>query len=92
MLRVTSRLVRVDGLLQSRVGDDLVMINPDLGRYFGLNPVASFLWSEASEPRTVAELRDAVCREFAVTPEQCEADILVFAQVMIDRGLMRVVG
>lgn len=87
-----TRLRRVDGLLESQVGDERLMMSVDLGRYFSLNPVASAIWELTAQPRSIAELRDAICAEFDVTPEQCEADIRAFAVRMIQRDLMHVVG
>jgi hypothetical protein len=86
-----ARLVRTRGLLEARAGEEILMMSPEHGRYFGLNSVASHIWSLADQPRSIAELRDMVCDAFDVVPTQCEADVIAFAKKMIDRGLLRLV-
>lgn len=86
------QLIRSDGLIEADAGGETVMMNLELGKYFGLNAVASYIWSLIDRPQTIQQLCEAVCCEFAVTPDQCGPDIIAFARTMIDRGLIRQVN
>lgn len=86
---LNARLIRADGMIEAEAGGETVMMDVELGKYFGLNAVASYIWSLIDQPQTIAELREAVCREFAVSPDQCEQDLIAFVRTMINRGLIR---
>ena len=69
---------------------EVLMMHIDSGDYFSLNDVASFLWQELSQPRTVAALSAAVQAQYSVAPAVCEADVMDFCGNMIRDGLMLV--
>ena len=84
-----SQIVRSDDLIEAQAGGETVMMSLALGSYYGLNAVGSYIWSLIDRPRTIEELREAICAEFAVSPDQCEQDVIAFVQTMIDRCLIR---
>ncbi|MCC7361002.1 MAG: PqqD family protein [Anaerolineales bacterium] len=55
--------------------DEVAILNLASGVYFGLNEVGAFIWRRLQQPATVAALEAAVLAEYAVTPEQCAADL-----------------
>ena len=52
------------------VGENIANFNG----YIELNESASFLWEELREPRTEAELAEALERRFGLSPEQAAED------------------
>jgi hypothetical protein len=60
------------------------------GVYYGLDPVGARVWGLLAEPRSVAELRDAVAAEWEVDPSTAEADLLALLAEMAARGLVQV--
>jgi Coenzyme PQQ synthesis protein D (PqqD) len=60
------------------------------GVYYGLDPVGARVWSLLEQPRTVAELRDAVVAEWAVDAPTAERDLLALLAEMAERGLVEV--
>jgi hypothetical protein len=71
---------------------EVLMMHIDSGNYYGLNEVASFIWNQLGEPRSVAELCAAVQAEFDVDEQRCMADALGFLQDMIQDGLAQVLA
>ena len=69
---------------------EVLMMHIDSGDYFSLNDVASFLWQELSQPRTVSALCAAVQAQYNVAGAVCESDVLDFCERMIRDGLMLV--
>lgn len=55
--------------------DEVAILHLKSGVYFGLNEVGAFVWRRLQQPATVAALEAAVLAEYAVTPEQCAADV-----------------
>ena len=70
--------------------DEVLMMHPDSGEYFGLNSVAGFIWNMLDEPVAVAKVCEAVQFEFDVEKERCLSDTLAFIEQMVDDGLLLV--
>jgi hypothetical protein len=84
------KLVRNDKLFYAPVGaDESVMLDSEAGQYFGLNAVGTYIWEQLEQPRTVPELREAVCGEFDVDLATCEADLSEFLRSLIANGMVQ---
>jgi hypothetical protein len=70
---------------------EAVLLELNRGVYFGLNKVGTVVWQLVQEPRTVASIRDAVCEEYDVLPEECLSDVSGLLERMRDEGLVEVV-
>ena len=70
---------------------EVLMMHIESGNYFGLNEVASFIWHQLEQPRSIAGLCELVLSEFEVDEARCQADALAFLQGMVEDGLAQVV-
>ncbi len=92
MMQMTTCLVARDDVLSCEVGEDsAVLLDPTAGVYLGVDGPAALMWAMLAQPVSVAALCDAVQRDFEVTPERCEADVLAFVEDLRQRGLVSVV-
>lgn len=83
-------LVRNDKILYATVGaDDAVMLSMEAGRYYGLNAVARRVWELLETPKSIVELREAICAEFAVDVRTCEADLGEFVNQLLAKDIVR---
>ena len=69
---------------------EAAILNLQTGVYFGLDPVGAEIWRMIRQPRTLAELRDAIVERYDVDAGVCESDILALIQKMEAAGLLRV--
>lgn len=60
------------------------------GHYYGLDAVASRIWSLVEKPRSVRSVRDTLVSEFAVDEKTCQSDVLRFLRELEDAGLLQV--
>jgi len=60
----------------------------DLASIYSFNGTASLIWKLLESPKTVAELADAVAREYDVELEQAECDVKEFVAAMKAVGLV----
>ena len=74
------------------VEDEVVILGLKDGVYYGLNPVGAFIWDFIQEPKTVAEIQDAVLEEYDVSEEVCEKDLIELITELSDKGLIEVEG
>jgi hypothetical protein len=90
------RLSLTDAIIQDRepvsavVDGEILMMSAESGSYFGLNSVGSRIWELAAKPIIIRELCDRLREEYDVSPEQCEGEVLVYLEQLLDRGLIRV--
>jgi len=70
--------------------DEVAILHLKSGVYFGLNEVGAFVWRRVQQPATVAALEAAVLAEYAVTPEQCAADVQALLADLLAHQLITV--
>ena len=83
-------LARRARAVTAEADDELVMLDPEQGTYFGLNAMGRRIWELLDTPRTPGSLRDTLVPEFNVTPEVCLSDVLSFVSQLVDAELVTV--
>lgn len=74
------------------LGDESAILNMKNNVYYGVNPVGASVWNLLKEPKTVAEIRDAIAEEYDVDRERCESDLIALLEHMRSEGLVEVSG
>jgi hypothetical protein len=72
--------------LSARVGDEIMMMSPEHGKYIGMNEVGARIWELIETPADIATLCAALVREFEVSSEDCEAEVGSFLAEMEKHG------
>ena len=72
--------------LSARVGDEIMMMSPEHGKYIGVNEVGARIWELIEAPRDVATVCEELQREFEVSPEICKAEVDSFLAEMERHG------
>lgn len=85
-----STVVAIKEQVSCVVGEEAVILHLKDGTYYGLNAVGAAIWSLIQEPRTVADLREAVQRQFEVGAAQCERDLKSLLESLAKAGLVEV--
>lgn len=81
---------RADGFSTAAVQDELMMLNVEQGAYYSLDPIAADIWRLLEKPARVEDLTNELVQRYAVTPEQCRADVLGFLEQMLANGMITV--
>lgn len=79
---------RSESAMARRVGDELVILDVNSGRYFGLNDVGALIWDYLEHDVAQDDLVDAVVASFDVDREQAANDIDDLITELVDRGLV----
>jgi hypothetical protein len=85
-----SVVVAVKSQVSCQVDAETVVLDFDKGLYFGLNEVGTLVWNQVQQPRKVHEIRDAILREYDVSDEECERDLLKLLGELSKKGLVEV--
>ncbi len=72
--------------LSARVGDEIMMMSPEHGKYIGVNEVGARIWELIETPSDVATVCEELQREFEVSPETCRAEVDSFLAEMEKHG------
>jgi len=83
-------LTRQEGAVTAEADDELVMLDAEHGKYFGLNAMGRRIWEFLDTSQTPVSLRDTLVPEFDVAPEDCLADVLAFVSELTKAELVAV--
>lgn len=77
--------------VSSDLAGEAVILHVRSGRYFGLEQVGARIWQMISAPRRVADIRDTIMREYDVTRDRCEQDVVALLEQLAVEGLVEIV-
>ena len=69
------------------VGDETVLLDLASGVYFGLDGVGKRIWESVAVSNTLDEAVEVIVAEYKVEETQAQADVIAFANQLIERGL-----
>lgn len=88
MLTLDSRVRQHPDTVACDMNGEMVILDMELEKYFGLNPPGSLIWNQLQKTPRIAELCDALEASYAVSRAQCEADTLTLIGQLLERGLV----
>ncbi len=88
-MKPDTRLVRTKKILASPIYDELVMFDSDAGKYYGMNTVASVIWNNLEESKTIEEMCDILTGKFDISKEKCLEELIGFLPDLEKRGLIQ---
>jgi len=90
--RVTleSRVGPGSDVLFKDVGGEAVVLNLETGKYYGLDEVGARMWTLLNEKKQVKEVYHALVKEFEVSTDQLEHDLLSLVNQLANNGLLQV--
>jgi hypothetical protein len=82
------RIVRSEKLDFFRLDDSLIAIDKQGGYCYALNSTSARIWELIATPTHIASIRDLLCQEFDVDPDDCLNDIAEIICEMKDAGIV----
>ncbi len=80
--------IRNSKTISGRLHDELVMMDPEQGKYFSLNPVATRIWDLLENPKDIYSLCELLMEEYEVDPGQCIEEVSSYIRDMTGLGLL----
>jgi hypothetical protein len=77
-------ITRNEGIVSSKLKDEVVMLDIEQGKYFGLDPVAARIWEIIETPSSVQSILDTILAEYDVDADVCRQDVDEFLIQMND--------
>jgi hypothetical protein len=85
-----SRIRQSEDIVARGIEDETVMMSLDKGRYYGLDPIGSLIWSLVEKPILVSDLVERLLADYVVDRETCTKDVLAFLSELYEDGALRV--
>ncbi len=73
------------------VEGDLILFDPEAGKYFATGEVGADIWAHLETPITIGELCSRMASDYEVVPETCRQDVVEFIGKLRASGLVEVV-
>lgn len=87
-IKDSSLISRRPGLLAGRVDDEVVMMDSNDGKYYGLDPVGSMIWDILEKPVPFSSIIDILEEAYDVRRDQCQSDVLEFLRNLYNMKLV----
>lgn len=85
-----NRYLRNSRTINGRLHDELVMMDPEQGKYFSLNSVATRIWDILDSPVTEEEICKILQGEYEIDEQTCHADVKACLAEMARLGLAEI--
>lgn len=84
----STRLRRSENLLTTEMDGETIMMDPEKGLYFGLDPIGTDIWRRLAAPVLVADLIAALARDYQTPAADVERDVLILLSHMAEHGMV----
>jgi hypothetical protein len=89
-LSAASVVVASKEQVSSELAGEAILLSLQTAMYYGVGGVGARIWDLLREPVRVADVRDAILREYDVEPDRCERDLLAFLRELAAQGLIEI--
>jgi hypothetical protein len=86
---MSNKYIQNKKVIQSKIGDEVVMLDMDSGFYFGLNSVASIIWGMLEKAISFEEVINELMKEYNVDRQTCEKDTRSFWDQLLERNIIK---
>jgi hypothetical protein len=86
---MSTKYIQNKKVIQSKIDEEVVMLDMDSGFYFGLNSVASTIWGKLENPISLEEMINELLNEYKIDQESCENDTMVFLNQLLEKNLIK---
>ena len=87
-VRLDSVVRRNPAISTAPLVDELVMLDLERGAYYGLDEIATYIWDQIEQPRSVADLCLHLLEVFDIDRKTCERDVLELLEWLHEKGLV----
>lgn len=90
-LTLASRVVASQDQVSANLAGESVVLGMQDGVYYGLDAVATRIWEHIRQPRTIEDVVAMLERDYEVSRERAEVDVITFVTDLRSHGLIDVV-
>lgn len=87
-ISMNTRVAASEKMLSSDLGDEVVMMCIEKGKYYSLQGPSGRIWQLLETPKTLGEINSTLLEEYEVAPEECESQLLSLVSQMRDQEIV----
>lgn len=76
------------GVLFSRIGDEIVLMSVETGKYYGLDPIGADIWQRMQSPVSVAALCAGLADTYDAPSDEISQDVTDLLERLLADGLI----
>lgn len=81
-------LVRNASVLWRELDDEAILLDPQAGCSYNLNPVGTLIWKLLDGQHSAADMVAAICEAYEVEPEQASRDVQLLLEDLLANKLV----
>jgi hypothetical protein len=89
---MVAKYIQNKKIIQSAIGDEVVMLDMDSGFYFGLNSVASIIWGKLEKEISFEEIIAELLEEYNIDQFTCENETEIFLNQLLEKNIIKLVS
>jgi hypothetical protein len=89
---MVARYIQNKKVIQSTIGEEVVMLDMDSGFYFGLNSVASIIWRKLEKEISFEEIISELLEEYNIDQYTCEHETKIFLNQLLEKNIIKLVS
>jgi len=74
--------------LWKEIGDQVVVLHFESGRYYSLNPSGSVIWRGLLENQSADQIVEGLCSEFDVDEETALEDVIIMTRHFLEKKFL----
>lgn len=78
----------IDNVLFQKVDNETVILEPETGQYFTLDPIGTFMIENLQLGQTVTQVTDNVLKTYKAPKSEVETDLQELIVKMVSQGLL----
>ena len=90
MIDLQTRVEVPEEVVFRELDGEAVLLHTVAGRYFGLDPVGTRMWTALCAGETLESAADALVAEYDVAPERLRRDLEEFVAALVEHELVSV--
>jgi hypothetical protein len=87
-MNLDTKLTIPPQVMSRLVGDETVLLDLESGIYFGLDGVGKKIWESLAGGESLGRVVTIIVDQYEVEEAQAQADVLEFANELVQRGLL----
>lgn len=91
-LSMSTKIASSEHILSSDIGDEMVMMSIDEGKYFSLKGPSGRVWGLIEQGTDVQSIHQALVAEYDVDTAQCEKELLDLLNELYDKNLITLIS
>jgi len=89
---MSTKYIQNKKVIQSKIGEEVVMLDIDSGFYFGLNSVASIIWGKLEKEITFDDMISDLLEEYNIDRSTCENETKIFLDQLLEKKIIKEVS